>query len=113
MYGEFLKPRGKYIGVDVNNKLLQMAREATARRKMALSSIEKQNNRTRGEKRKENLEGKRYYIAGGGDAESYRKAVRRRTRRSERYNKRMRQMIRKEKFCSVSTGPFYVIIGEK
>jgi len=81
--------------------------------KMALSSIEKQSNRTMGEKRKEYLEGKRYYMAGGGDAESYRKTARRRRRRSERYNKGMKQMIRKEKFYSVSTGPFYVIIGEK
>lgn len=87
--------------------------ELKQRIKMTLSSIEKRKNKTRGEKRKEYLEGKRYYMAGGGDAESYKQAVRRRTRRFQRYNEGMMKMIRKERFYSVSTGPFYVIIGEK
>ena len=87
--------------------------ELKQRIKMTLSSLEKQKNKTSGEKRKEYLEGKRYYMAGGGDAESYKKAVRRRTRRFQRYNEGMMKMIRKERFYSVSTGPFYVIIGEK
>ena len=87
--------------------------ELKQRIKMILSSIQRQKNRTRREKRKEYLEGKRYYLAGGGDTESYKKAVRRRTGKLQRYNEGILRMIRKEKFYSVSSAPFYVIIGEK
>jgi len=81
--------------------------------KLFLKSMRRGMHRTRGEKRKDYLEWKRHYMAGGGDAESFKKHVRRIRRWLERNCAKMGKMVNRQRLCYVSSSPFYIVIGEK
>ena len=80
---------------------------------MMLKNLSKLKNKTRGEKRKEYLEAKKYYVAGGGDPETFKKLKQHARTWHKRHLDKYTQMIRQRKLYDVSDSPFYVIIGEK
>lgn len=115
----FMKNRLKNIEVRKNDKVGNClispydTPEFKYRSKETLKSMEKYRKRTRGEKRKDYLKEKKSYIAGGGDAKTFKKLMRRRRRRYEKNYRKIARMIKEKKLYSVSTCPFYIIIGEK
>ena len=82
-------------------------------RKMTLKNLRKLKKKTRGEKRKEYLEDKKYYVAGGGDPETFKRLKQHARTYYKRYFDKYTQMIRQRKLYDVTQVPFYVVIGEK
>lgn len=65
------------------------------------------------EKRKEYLACKKYYIAGGGDAEQYKKLQNKTTKWVKRHSEKYSTLVKNKKLHDVSTSLMYVTIGEK
>ena len=82
-------------------------------RKVHLETLKRLKKKTKGEKRKEYLEAKKFYVSGGGDAEMFKRLKRHGSAWYKRHLDRRMQMLRHRKLYEVGDVPFYVVIGEK
>jgi len=82
-------------------------------RKMLLRIMKIIREKTKSEKRKEYLEQKELYVAGGGDAETFKRLKRHGSTWYKRHLDTRIQMLRERKLYDVSAIPVYVVIGEK
>jgi len=115
----FLKEGLKNIEVRQNDKVSSVVVPPydRAERKhacmMLRERIDQEAKRTRTEKRRNYVDGKRFYLAGGGDEESYQRYMRRRRSWAKKNHQKLLRMAKKEQLYDIWSVPFYIIIGEK
>lgn len=89
----------------------------TAERKhacrMLLDRIEREAESPRARKLKDDAEGKKLYVAGGGDEKVYQRYMTRRRRWFKRNHKKLLCMAKREELYDIWSVPFYVVVGTK